>query len=367
MRAELPANEQARLAALQELELLDTLAEPEFDELVVLAAAICGTPISMVSLVDEDRQWFKAAVGVEFRETPRDVAFCAHAILQDSLFTIQNAEEDERFKENPLVTGDNGVRFYAGMPLLSPEGLPVGTLCVIDHVPRSLTPEQNASLQVLGRQINARLELRMQRKRLNHVLVEKQAMLDELQETKTELECANFRLEQLATTDFLTGLRNRRVFDERLSEEFKRARQRSHALSLAIIDIDNFKRRNDLYGHLAGDTALKQLAQVLRSVMRQTDIPVRYGGEEFAILLPNSTTKNARRLADRILAAVHTAVWPNEPLTVSIGIAELDTSIDLHESAIVARADAALYSAKHAGKDRFHVSQVLPATATPAA
>src|ERR1700761_2227852 len=152
-------NEQERLQALHDLEILDTEREPEFDELVNLASAICETPISIVSLIDEDRQWFKAQTGVENRETPRTIAFCNHAIRQPQMMVVEDARHDERFANNPLVTGGPHIRFYAGMPVQSPDGHALGTLCVIDSKPRQLTEGQKAALRILAAQVNARLEL----------------------------------------------------------------------------------------------------------------------------------------------------------------------------------------------------------------
>ena len=155
-------NEAARLQALREYQILDTDAEAEFDDFTLLAAQICGTPISLISLVDADRQWFKSNVGLEATETPREQAFCAHALHQPNIFLVPDAAEDARFSENPLVTGGPNIRFYAGAPLLTPEGQALGTLCVIDRVPRTLTAAQQAALEALSRQVVARLELRRQ-------------------------------------------------------------------------------------------------------------------------------------------------------------------------------------------------------------
>ncbi len=352
MRAEIPGNEVQRLAALRDLDVLDTLSEPEFDELVALAAAICETPMGLVSLVDRDRQWFKAAVGFFVRETPRDLAFCAHAILQKSVFLVEDATSDQRFADNPLVTGQPNIRFYAGIPLSAPGGLPIGTLCVLDTAPRQLTVEQRSALEILGRQVTARLELRSKHKELQRLLEEKQEMLNALTDTKLRLEQANHRLEELAATDVLTGLWNRRFFDERLAEEYKRAQRRGTSLCVAMLDIDNFKKRNDIYGHAAGDLALQQFATILRRSARQTDLTARYGGEEFAILLTDSTLKSAQPLMTRIMTAVHSATWRDTPLTVSIGLAQLDTAVDCDGSCVIRRADLALYAAKKAGRDR---------------
>lgn len=152
MAAPLPPDEQARLDRLRELLILDSEPEALFDTLARQAAELCGTPIALMSLVDAERQWFKANVGLPgVNETPRDVAFCAHAILQAELFAVPDARQDSRFAGNPLVTGTPGIRFYAGMPLTMPDGSRVGTLCVIDRVPRALEPLQVERLRGLAR------------------------------------------------------------------------------------------------------------------------------------------------------------------------------------------------------------------------
>ena len=149
--APLPPDEGLRLAALRKARILDTKAERGFDDLVTLAARICGTPISLVSLVDQDRQWFKARVGLDAQETSRETSFCAHAILDTSdVFVVPDATNDPRFFDNPLVTHDPNIRFYAGAPLESVEGQPIGTLCVIDTTPREITEDQLESLRALA-------------------------------------------------------------------------------------------------------------------------------------------------------------------------------------------------------------------------
>jgi len=155
-----PPNEAERLAALRHYEILDTPAEAELDDFTQLASEICGTPVALISLVDAQRQWFKSKVGTEATETSREIAFCAHAIQSKELFEVPNAQKDERFHDNPLVTGSPDVQFYAGMPLTTPDGLNIGALCVIDHTPRHLTAPQREALARLGRQVVSQLELR---------------------------------------------------------------------------------------------------------------------------------------------------------------------------------------------------------------
>jgi anti-sigma regulatory factor (Ser/Thr protein kinase) len=153
-------DETARLAALRQYRILDTEPERAFDDLALLASHICQTPIALISLVDADRQWFKARIGMDATETPRAVSFCTHAIEDHDVFIVPDAHDDERFRDNPLVTGGPFVRFYAGAPLMTPEGHTLGTICVIDSVPRTLTSDQREALDALRRQVQAQLELR---------------------------------------------------------------------------------------------------------------------------------------------------------------------------------------------------------------
>ena len=170
MKAPIPGNETQRLAALREYQILDTTTEQTYDDITALAAYLCKVPIAMISLVDESRQWFKSKLGLNERETPRDVAFCAHAILQSEPLIVRDALKDSRFADSALVTRAPHIRFYAGYPLSSPEGFALGTLCAIDRKPRQLSAEQKQAMQSLSRQVMALLELRRVSTRLAEAL-----------------------------------------------------------------------------------------------------------------------------------------------------------------------------------------------------
>jgi diguanylate cyclase (GGDEF)-like protein/PAS domain S-box-containing protein len=180
----LPTHEAARIKALHQYKILDTSAEQAYDDLTRLAAHICDTPTALISLVDSDRQWFKSKVGLEASETCRDVAFCAHTILQPYLFIVPDACQDARFWNNPLVTSEPKIRFYAGVPLITPEDLALGTLCVIDYIPRSLSAPQQEALQTLGRQVMTQLELRRNLVALKEATRERQISQAALKESE---------------------------------------------------------------------------------------------------------------------------------------------------------------------------------------
>jgi PAS domain S-box-containing protein len=219
MKAPLPPDEAERLKALRSYEILDTEPEQEFDDITLLASRICGTPIAMISLIDENRQWFKSKTGMTESETARDLAFCAHGILQTELFIVPDAQADERFATNPLVTGAAKMRFYAGAPLITSDGHALGMLCVTDQVPHELSAEQKTALQALSRQVVAQLELR-------HRLAELRQTVLQLKRAKEELKWKTAFLEAQVNSSpdgiLVVDLAGKRIFqNQRLFELFE--------------------------------------------------------------------------------------------------------------------------------------------------
>jgi diguanylate cyclase (GGDEF)-like protein len=320
-----PFNEALRLQTLENYAVLDTPREQAYDDLVTLASAVCRTPIALVSLIDHERQWFKASVGLGTSQTPREQAFCAHAILQpDQVLEVPDAQLDARFANNPLVTGDPNIRFYAGAPLVSSEGLAVGTVCVIDRMPRTLSGDERKALQSLARQVVAQLELRK----------------------------AMAGLELQSMTDPLTSMWNRRSLDRMLRSAWEQFVLNGVPLSLVMIDIDHFKRVNDEFGHPAGDDVLAQVASVIRSQLEPGEAAARLGGEEFCVILPGRDAVRAQALAEAVRHGLRAAAWAHRPVTASFGVASSDASDGSTPSVLLARADRALYMSKRAGRDR---------------
>jgi GAF domain-containing protein len=193
-----PPNEEARIVALDKYAILDTDPEQPFDDLTLLASFICRTPIALISLVDEDRQWFKSRVGINASETSRDIAFCSTAILQSDVFVVPDALADDRFRDNPLVTSDPHVRFYAGAPLINEDGYALGTLCVVDRTPRELAADEREALKALSRLALAQLEFR------RNLILLKEALTDR---TKEEHERQNELVHVQETLMRVMGLR----------------------------------------------------------------------------------------------------------------------------------------------------------------
>jgi diguanylate cyclase (GGDEF)-like protein len=336
-----------RLCAVRATGLLDSDPEQAYDDLVRLAAYICQTPISLITMVDEYRQWFKAKVGMEISETPVELSFCVYAIQQDDLFIVPDARADKRFSTNTFVAGDPFIRFYAGYPLSTNSGDKLGTLCVLDQVPRELTPEQQMALRVLAHQVTTQIEMKRQVEALYLAMQEKQEAERHLQ------------LRVLSLTDPLTRLKNRRAFEVTLEREFHRTRRSASPLSLILLDIDSFKSFNDTHGHVQGDGVLRRIALLMQDCTRKSDLVARYGGEEFVAILPDTGEEEAALLARRLCEEVAAAPWELRQITVSIGAATLQPSTPT-PYAIVNAADQALYTAKHRGKNQVCLAHPHP-------
>lgn len=337
-----PADETERLAALRQTGLLDSEPEHAYDDLVAIATGICGTPMGAISLIDTDRQWFKARIGIDAPETSRQSAFCAHTILTpDDLLIVPDATLDARFSGNEFVVGGPGVRFYAGAPLRARGGEALGSLCVIDSVPRTLEPFQLDALRSLSRQVGALIELRLAYRSLRH-------QMDERQWYERQLLAQNEQLAEQTRTDALTSLPNRRAFDVALAKAVEQA-QRGGALSLAMIDVDHFKIVNDLHGHPRGDEILVAVAQVIHDQRGRQGFCARYGGEEFALLMPDIGDDTAEYQCEFLREGVQ-AIATGIPVTASVGL----TSYRSGDSgaSMLARADQALYEAKRGGRNR---------------
>jgi diguanylate cyclase (GGDEF)-like protein len=320
--------EKDRLNALDQYQILDTPPEESFDRITRIVQSILHVPISLISLIDENRQWFKSRQGMAVHETPRDVSFCNHAIQTNEAMIVQDALLDPRFAENPLVTGDPYIRFYMGAPIRTPSGYNLGTVCAIDTVPRTPTAEQVSSLTDLSRLVVDQLELR-----------------------------------RIATIDSLTGALTRHAFLPALEAEAAMAKRFMRPLSVIILDADFFKKINDTYGHAGGDIVLQNIAAICKSALRVNDSFGRLGGEEFAIVLPETSLPQAIGIAERLRLAMRVSLipWEGEQInfTCSFGVAEF-SGADPDAAAFIGRADRALYQAKQQGRD-----MVVPVPAKP--
>lgn len=316
-------DEPARLAALKRLDVLDTAPEEQFDKIVALVRTVLDVPMATVTLVDAHRQWFKAQHGMPTVETPRSVSFCTHTVAACAPLMIEDATRDPRVADSPLVTGDPHIRAYLGAPLMTPDGHAVGALCAIDTVARRFTPAQIEVLVGFARLVVDELEMR-----------------------------------QIAVTDQLTGSLSRRGFMAAVDREIARCRRYARPVTLAVLDVDHFKRVNDTHGHPAGDAVLRQLVGRCTSMLRPVDLVGRLGGEEFALLLPETGISAAALTIERVRAAIAAEpfeIGTSHPLrvTASFGLTALDTHDDA--DTWLQRADTGLYAAKRGGRDRIEV------------
>ncbi len=268
-----------RCEAIQKYDILDSPTEPEFDEIARLAAAICQTSFAAISFICEERQWFKSEVGLGLQQTPISASFCAYAIMQPDIFIVTDASRHPLFAANPLVTGEPGLRFYAGIPLQAADGTPIATLCVLDSVarPSGLNQVQQLTLRVLARQVEAQLELRRS--------------IKERDTRAAEQKTAAMALQWIATHDSLTHVGNRTLFHSELAKALGNAKRDGSSVAVILIDVDHFKQINDSLGHDAGDAVLCSFASRLRDVVREGDTVARLGGDEFGIVLTSSKAR----------------------------------------------------------------------------
>lgn len=306
--------EEQRLAALYDYDVLDTEPEETFDRITRLVRLATGSSMARVSFVDKDREWFKSRHGTDAVDGCRSHSFCTHTIESDEPLVVTDALADTRFAGHPLVACKDGVRFYVGVPLKTPSGFNIGSLCALDTIPRKVTREQIEAMSDLARLVVEALELR-----------------------------------KLAMTDSLTGALTRRALFLEAEKEVAIARRLSRQLGCIMFDLDHFRSINEKFGHPTGDFILRKVAAMCRSVLRTTDRIARVGGEEFAIMLPNTTAEGALVVAEkiRLQLADRPMVFDLQTVRVtgSFGVTALGPSEDDFKRTL-RRADKALYRAK---------------------
>ena len=310
----IPHNEKSRLQALQSLDVLDTPAEERFDRLTRLAKRMFDVPIALVSLVDENRQWFKSCIGLPVSETSRDISFCGHAILGDDAFIINDATKDERFSDNPLVLDDPNIRFYCGYPLKLLDGTKMGTLCIIDTRPRLLDDNDIQSLRDLA-----------------------------------EMAESELIAEQQATMDELTGISNRRGFVKLATNSLSFCARQAVPSSLVFLDLNKFKLINDQFGHAEGDRALTVFSDLMLKTFRDSDVLARLGGDEFVVLLTDTSDQVAEEVIARFqhaLLAYNQASNRGYDISFSRGIVNVNYEQDYSIESLLSRADSLMYDNK---------------------
>lgn len=313
-----PEDEAHRLTTLRALGLLDTPPEERFDRITRLARRLFGVPMALISLVDEDRQWFKSRQGFDVAETPRAFSLCAHAILGEGVMQVPDTEADPRFADNPFVVGDPNIRFYAGCPFTASDGSKLGTLCVIDRTPRELDDEDARFLAELAE------------------LVERE-----------------IRATELALHDELTGLCNRRGFlllGERVLDLCVR---QGLPATVVFADLDGLKPINDRFGHEEGDSAIREAATLLRTAFRSSDLVARLAGDEFVALLTAAT--KGEEAVDRLAQLVERRndLESNAyRLMFSLGTAAFDPAEPVSLAELLCRADKQMYVEKERKRRR---------------
>lgn len=326
----IPANEPMRIRSVHAYQILDTPPEPEFDALARLASHTFSAPIAVVAMMDSERLWFKSKLGLDIPELDRKVAFCAHAIMhpKDPL-VVPDLQQDDRFTQNPLVAQPPHVRFYAGSPILDAEGLPLGTIAIIDAKPREFSDNQRNALHDLSTLVTTALDARKR----------------------------SIDLERLASTDHLTGIANRVRFEAALQAELACAQRSGIPVSLICMDLNGFKEVNDTFGHSAGDEVLVEVARRITSLTREGDTFARLGGDEFAIVVSDVNGTAVNSLLSRIGPTVALPINLSSGAVVSVGTSVgIATTLNDNFRAddLMQRADADLYRDKRGSGAMVH-------------
>lgn len=279
-----------------------------------MARKLFNAPVALVSLMDKNRQWFKSSSGLAADETPRDISFCGHAILNNQLLVVPDTLEDERFLDNPLVLGEPYIRFYAGCLIKAPDGHNIGTFCIIDYEPREFSEEDKGLLTDLASMV--------------------------------EREIAAV---QMATMDELTDISNRRGFMILGEHSLQLCTRKQLPASLAFIDLDGFKQINDDFGHAEGDMALKRFTEQVKVACRDSDITARIGGDEFALFLIDTPRERAEEVLSRLRQSIKNLKRKRHcpyGLSFSYGIVEFDPECHDTLEAMLADGDALMYDFK---------------------
>lgn len=314
-----PKNEASRLKALRSLNVLDTPSEERFDRLTRLATRLFDVPIALVSLVDENRQWFKSYLGLDVRETPRDISFCGHAILDSEIFVINDTKKDDRFSDNPLVLNEPYIRFYAGCPLRFLDGSTLGTFCLIDSRPRQFSDSNLEALKDLA-----------------------------------ELAENELIAIQMATLDELTKLSNRRGFIKLAEHSLEICARQNIPASLIFLDLNNFKDINDKFGHTEGDRALVNFAEQLTNIFRDSDVIGRLGGDEFVILLIETSGEPAEATIYRFRNCINEfnrKANRGYQLSFSEGVVAVDNKKKNSIEELLSQADSLMYKNKQGSRN----------------
>lgn len=329
--------EEQRLRAVENLSLLDRPEEERFRRIIRLVHRHFNLGACSITLVDRDRQYFISQHGFPCRETSREESVCSLVVGAKAPLVISDLSNYEQTKNFHDLIHRQKFLFYAGVPLWSPEGWALGTLCVLDQQVRDFSPEELESLTDFA------------------VIVEDEIAMTRVDRTNQDLVAEVERLRMRAFVDALTGVWNRGALFDLLYRERERAQRGTKPLSVAMLDIDYFKKINDGYGHPGGDEVLKELCVRLRGAIRPYDSVGRYGGEEFAVVFPETENEDALMLGERLRAVVSESPFrlgsSELSVTISVGIATSDGPVDTVED-MLARADAALYQAKRAGRNR---------------